>query len=57
VHIHIVFASCKKVCVGVDKEQHTDHYPSVGWCLTKMNVCVAAMDAAREQDRGEWNAL
>jgi hypothetical protein len=30
---------------------------SVGRCLTKMNVYVAAMDSAREQDRGEWNAL
>jgi hypothetical protein len=58
VHIHIiVFARGKKVCVGVDKEQHTDHYISVGRCLTKMNVYVGAMDSAREQDRGEWNAL
>jgi len=59
-YMYIVFASGKKVCVGVDKEQHTDHYPSVGRSVSNENECMCCgygRAARREQDRGEWNAL
>lgn len=58
-YAHIIIYLLQKECVGVDKEQSTRTIirRSVGRCLTKMNVYAAAMESAREQDRGEWNAL